>query len=51
MRQTMQLITPTATLPATTLPILATPNDVRSLVHYLKKFPSGVTLDEAADAV
>jgi hypothetical protein len=33
------------------LPQLATPNDVRVIIHYLKKNPRGVTLDEAADAV
>lgn len=33
------------------LPFLATANDVRGVVHYLRKRPDGVTLGEAVDAV
>ncbi len=33
------------------LPLLATANDVRGVVQYLRKKPSGVTLGEAVDAI
>ena len=39
-----------ATIPSTTLPILATANDARELVRFLKKRPNGVTIVEAMNA-
>src|ERR1041384_274708 len=33
------------------LPLLATANDVRGVVQYLRKRPAGVTLSEAIDAI
>lgn len=51
MRQALQLVESTAPQIFFELPQLATPTDVRVVVHYLKKNPRGVTLDEAADAV
>lgn len=47
MRQSLQLLTPALPL----LPSFATPNDVRSVALYLKKYPAGVTLEAATDAV
>lgn len=35
----------------TALPLLATANDVRGVVQYLRKRPEGVTLSEAIDAI
>ncbi len=37
-------------MPATALPILATANDARELVRFLKKRPNGVTIVEAMNA-
>lgn len=51
MRQALQLVENATSPIFFELPQLATPNDVRVIVHYLKKNPRGVTLDEAADAV
>lgn len=51
MRQALQLVENTAPAIFFELPQLATPNDVRVIVNYLKKNPRGVTLDEAADAI
>lgn len=59
MRQQFQVLpglngppTTAATAPAASpLPLLATANDVRGVVHYLRKRPAGVTLGEAVDAV
>ncbi|HVF27541.1 MAG TPA: TIR domain-containing protein [Pyrinomonadaceae bacterium] len=55
MRQQFQVLPglngpPTAVV-TSPLPFLATANDVRGVVHYLRKKPDGVTLGEAVDAI
>ena len=51
MRQALQLVEGITHPVFIELPQLATPNDIRIVVHYLKKNLRGVTVDEAADAV
>ncbi|HVF88153.1 MAG TPA: hypothetical protein VM866_11210 [Pyrinomonadaceae bacterium] len=55
MRQQFQVLPglngPPAAAVTSSLPLLATANDVRGVVHYLRKKPDGVTLGEAVDAI
>lgn len=50
MRQHLQVLTPSSKI-ITPLPSLFTANDVRGVIHYLKKKPEGVTLGEAMFAI